>query len=116
MAKVIQVSFSDQEFKFLSLQAEKEGVTIPLYIKNRVLPKGEFDEFFEKLIKIVDNLENGKVFTIRDLFGDEWREIEKGMRLSLGRTFNKKVINGATKKVEALPYKDSSNTQLYKKL
>jgi len=115
-AKVVQVSFSEQEYEFLSKQAEIEGLTIPLLIKNRVLPKGDFDKVFDKLKKLVKDLESGKVFTVRDLFGTDWREIEKGMRLSLGRTFYKNVLNGAIGGVEALKYKDSANTQLYKKI
>ena len=55
-AKVVQVSFSEQEYEFLSKQAEKEGLTIPLLIKNQVLPKGDFDKVFGKLKKLVEDL------------------------------------------------------------
>lgn len=113
---IIQLSLTQKEYDYLDMEARNKKIDIPILIKEKVFPKSEIDELLNKLIKEINLKQKGDIFTVRDIFGNRWKDIERGTRLSLGRTFNKKVIHGAIENVEVLPYKDSSSTQLYRKL
>lgn len=115
MAKVVQVSMSDDDYRYLEKRAKEEGITIPMFIKQMVLPRREYDEAFEKLLKLVDELEEGVEFSIRELFSTEWKNISKGTRLSLGRCYFKSIEKGQVSNVFSLNKKDATHSQMYKK-
>jgi hypothetical protein len=114
--KVVQITFSEEEYEFVNAEAQKQGLTIPILIKKMVLPKSLAVDLLDVLLGEINSLDSGEVFNIRKLFEDEWKKIDRGVRLSLGRTFYKMVINKGINNVEALDFKDSTGTQLYKKL
>lgn len=66
------MSLLEKEYEFLSKQAQKQGLTIPLLIKQKVLPREDFNKLLDQLKELVKNEEAGKVFTIRDLFKSQW--------------------------------------------
>lgn len=115
-AKVVQISLSEVEYEYLMNKSKEKGITIPMLIKQEVLPKGEYDVVYQKLLDLINPIKSGTQFTIREVFGIEWKEISKGTRLSVGRGFFKSVTGGAITNVKALDYKDSTNTQVYVKI
>ena len=50
MSRVVQVSFTDKEFADLERLAQEEGVTVPFYIKSKVLEDTEFQQWFQELL------------------------------------------------------------------
>jgi hypothetical protein len=116
LAKVIQVSFSDDDFKYLQKMAQEEGITVPMYVKKKVLPRREYDEAFERLLQLISELQPGEEFSIREVFGTQWKTISKGTRLSLGRCFYQSLEKGLVQGVVALDKKDASHSQMYKKV
>jgi len=110
--KVIQVTFSDSEYSHLENQAKIEGFTVPLYIKNKVLDDTEFKKYFKKLLSEVSKIPQNRDFSIKKVFLTEWSNIEKGVRLALGRAFYNYVL--ANKVPGVTPTKkDSANVQWY---
>ena len=55
-SRVIQISFSDTEYAHLEAKAEAEGMTIALYIKNKVLEDTEFKRWFRELLERVSRI------------------------------------------------------------
>ena len=114
MSKLVQVSFTDSEYEELEQRAKKEGVSITHLIKSGVLQNTEFQKWFDELIRLVNQTENGKAFNVKAVLGIEWAGINKGVRLALGRAFYNHVIAGKVTNVKATE-KDSAHTQWYKK-
>lgn len=113
LAKVVQVSMSDQDYEYLAKRAEEKGITVSMFIKQSVLPRREYDEAFERLIKLVDDLKVGEEFSIRELFSNDWKKISKGTRLSLGRCFFQSIDKGQITNVRPLDRKDATHSQMY---
>ena len=112
--KSVQILFSGEEFSKLEKEAVKCGLTVPLYIKGQVLKDSEFDTNYKKLIKKVEEIPAGTRFTIQLLFGIEWT-MSRGLKLSLGKIYYKRVKDGTIVNVEP-EGKDSSNVMWYVKL
>lgn len=113
-SKVVQISFSEKEYEYLSNKATVEGLTIPLFIKSIVLSGTEFSKRFNELKKRVQDVPSNNKFSIKSTFGSEWFNVSNGTRLALGRAFYKQVANGTIPGVTLLD-KDSANTQWYQK-
>lgn len=111
--KVIQVSFSEREYAFLEKQAADEGTTIALHIKNKVLEDTAYKKWFEELVTRVSGLKEGTAFTVKMVLATDWPNIERGVRLALGRGFYKYVKAGKLKSVYETQ-KDSANVQWYR--
>lgn len=111
--KSIQILFSKDELDYLEKQSVKAGLTVPLYIKGKVLPQSEFNSCYSELLKKVEELPIGTNFNIKMLFGTQWT-MSKGVKLTLGKTFYSKVVDGTIKNVE-VEGKDSSNVMWYRK-
>lgn len=70
----------------------------------------------EEAIQELDNVKSGTIFIVKDLYrGYKWNEIDKNIRLDLGRTFLNQVKSGTIKNVVTLE-KNSSNQQKYRKI
>ena len=110
--KIVQISFSDSEMKYLTQKSENEGISVALYIKNCVLANTEFKKCFEELKTKVARIKVGTKFNIKAVFGTDWSNIEKGVRLALGKAFYTYVQSGSITNVKVLP-KDSAHTQWY---
>ncbi|MDK2965011.1 single-stranded DNA-binding protein [Lacrimispora sp.] len=72
------------------------------------------NELLENAISETDNLRDGEIFLLKDLFkGYEWNRIPRNDRLLLGTLFLN-YINSFDRKVRAIE-KTSSGQQKYKK-
>lgn len=110
--KVIQISFSDEEYAHLEAKAGVEGMSIALYIKNKVLQDTEFKKWFCELIERVSRIRPGTPFNIKMVLSTDWVNINRGVRLAMGRAFYNYVVAG---KIEGISptQKDSANVQWY---
>ena len=98
--KTVSISFTNDEFTKIQKIAQKEGVSISQYIKSKVLPN-EVSLIYKELLQKVKKLKSGEEFTIKNLWEqDEWDNIPKGIKLSIGKYFyknaktNNVIING----------------------
>lgn len=109
---IIQVTVSDSELVHLKKQAQKEGVTVQHYIKNKVLSDTDFKKYFEDLKTRVMRIKPGTQFNIKLVFGIDWSNIPKGVRLALGKAFFTYIKSSTASNIKILN-KDSANTQWY---
>ncbi len=112
--KSVQILLTENEYDTLEKQATKYGLTVPLYIKSIAVESNEFTDSYKKLMDKVDALPSGTRFTIKALFGVEWT-MAKGTKLTLGKTYYSRVLDGTITNVRA-EGKDSSNVMWYVKL
>lgn len=110
----VQILFTEKQYKDLEKKAVKQGLTVPLYIKGIILDDDEFSIAYESLIQKVEALASGTRFSIKLLFGTEWT-MGRGIKLSLGKTYNDRVKKGLITNVRQ-EGKDSSNVMWYIKL
>lgn len=110
----VQILFFEDEYNEIKKEADKHGLTVPLYIKSKVLKEDELSKSYEQLIDKVNALPSGVRFNIRALFGVEWTIISKGVKLNLGKIYFQKVQEGIINNVTAIG-KDSSNVMWYEK-
>lgn len=111
--KNIQIAFNHQELQYLAAEAAKHGLSVPLYIRSMVLPGDSFVTAYNSLLQRVAALPSGTKFSIRSLFGVDWT-MDKGVKLNLGKTYNKEVKSGTITNV-VQDKKDASNTMWYVK-
>lgn len=114
MKKIVQLVLTEKEYNKLSEEAKKKGVTVPFYIKSKVLDGYDLEIYMKQLLKKVDNLPKGVKFNIKTLFGIDWN-MDRGIKLALGRHFYKMVESNMVKNVK-IDKKDSSNIMWYEKL
>lgn len=111
MSNTVQISFTKEELNYLENLAKREDLTVPLYIKTKVLENTEFNKYFKELKEKVNRIKPGTEFNIKAVFGTDWLNIPKGVRLALGRIFYKYVAENNIK--VTIKQKDASNTQWY---
>lgn len=109
---IIQITFSDSEMKHLKKHAEEVGLTVPLYIKTKVLADTDFKKYFDELKARVIKIRPGTKFNIKLVFGIDWGNVPKGVRLALGKAFYTYVKSSAVSNIKILD-KDSAHTQWY---
>lgn len=117
MLKYINMAVTEEEYSYIIERASEEGVTVQTFIRNTIFPKRENDEYekiYEKMLTLIYALEPGVEFTLKEVFGFEWKSFDRGLRTSLGRSFNHSVNNGLVKNVRCL-YKREQNNNLYLK-
>jgi len=112
MAKVIQVTLTDEEYVELEQKALAEGNTINQYLKNLAFPNNDFKRWFPDLLRRVDAMSGGTEFNIRAVMAVDWLVIPRGIRLALGRVFFQHVDAGKIENVTATE-PDSSRVQWY---
>ena len=89
--KTFSIGFTNEEFTKIQALAQKEGVSISQYIKSKVIPN-ETSLKYRELLQKVKKLKPGDEFTIKKLWEpDEWDNIPKGVKLSIGKYFYKNV-------------------------
>lgn len=111
--KVVQITFSDSEYEHLERKSAEDGLSIALYIKNKVLDDTEFKKWFKELLEKVERIQPNTEFNIKMVFATDWAGIERGVKLALGRAFFNYISAGKIPDVQAKPDKDSSNVQWY---
>jgi hypothetical protein len=109
----VQILFTKEEYNQLQKDADKYGLTVPLFIRGEVLKDDVFGKYYQKLIEKVNELPKGTKFNIKSLFGVEWT-MGKGIKLNLGKTFFGRVDSGVVDNVICIG-KDSSNVMWYEK-
>lgn len=112
-SKVVQITFSEVEYSELESQAKGEGLSVAQYIKNKVLPDTDFKRYFKQLIEVVSTFQPNHEFNVRSIFSEEWRTMDVGLRMALGRAFYYFVNSGKLSNVVAKPSKDSAGVQWY---
>lgn len=111
----IQLLVSDEEYEWIKEKADKKNMTVSLYVRGLLFEgRNNLAVYYNELLKKVEELNTGIEFTIKELFGVDWR-MDRGIKLRLGRMFNEQVQNGVIKNVKLIR-KDSSNTKHYKKI
>jgi len=89
--KTITIGFTNNEYSNIELLAKKRGLSISQYIKSEIIPN-EFEEKYKELLQKVKKLKSGDEFNIKILWKpDEWDNISKGVKLSLGKHFYKNI-------------------------
>lgn len=69
-----------------------------------------------RAINLINDKSKGEIFSLKELFADEWREVEKGQKISFGLYFAKKVKFGEISCVKPNENKEDNNTQKYIKI
>ncbi len=111
----IQLLVSDEEYEWIKEKADKKNMTVSLYVRGLLFEgRNNLAAYYNELLKKVDELDVGTEFTIKELFGVNWR-MDRGIKLRLGRMFNEQVQNKVIKNVKPMN-KDSSNAKHYKKI
>ncbi|HIS65084.1 MAG TPA: single-stranded DNA-binding protein [Candidatus Avoscillospira avistercoris] len=111
MSHTVVVTLTDEEYKSMVYEAGRKGLTLSQYVKRFPVGDQDFDSRFEELKNKAKDYERNKTFTVMSLF-DDWNDIQRGVKLSLGRTFYHFVKRGELPGV--IPAgKNSSNVQLY---
>ena len=117
MSKVVNVTLTEEEYKFVEKAAEEKGLTISQYVKRFPIGDDEFSRHYEFLLEKVNEQDPDVPFTVMSIFGKNWEKIDKGIRLSLGRNFFHLVKrslkgNGDLKNIHPAG-KNIYNVQLY---
>lgn len=115
MAKtvIISVTLTQNELDQAKKLAEKHGLPLAQCVKQFALGDQGFEERFEALKQKAAAQPVGQPFTVMGLFSD-WNDLDRGLKLSLGRTFYHFVRSGKLPGVRSAG-KNSSNVQLYEK-
>lgn len=118
--QILTISLSRKQNEYLEHVSKKKGQTKSEYIKELVFPKELLfvqTDMLDTVIDRVKTLSRG-AFSIPELFtSEEWSQISKGERISLGKSFYQAVENGRVHDVECIKKKDSkTHSMLYMKL
>ena len=121
---LVQLRFTKDEYEKLKGLSHEKYLTVPQYIKSESLGlqsinASEFANSCETLMRLVGDLNIPKggdsiEFTIRELFGLEWRTLSASLRIALGKSFYKRVVEDGVPKVQCVK-KNKANTMVYRK-
>lgn len=111
MTHTVAVTLTDGEYKQAVETAKSLGITLAQYVKQNAIVSDDFTKYFDILCEKAKRHPLEKPFMVMDLFAD-WDAIDRGLRLSLGRTFYHQVSAGKIPGI-ALAGKGRSNIQLY---
>lgn len=117
MSVRVQCVLSDDEYKQLNKILNDKGISWSKYIKDKLFPPEIafeiiWNSFHERLEKYPTNIE----FTVANIMGqDEWNKLDKSSKLSLSRSFNKKVVSGEYDNIR-LVGRSQSNVSVYLKV
>jgi hypothetical protein len=76
----------------------------------------DYEVWLKQANESVQALPSARIFVLKDLFqGVIWSELERGQKLSLGRQFKNKVLDGTIPNVEYIGKADN-NSAKYKRL
>lgn len=113
MAKTVTISvtLTEEEHALAKKLAEEHGLPLAQCVKQFCIGDEAFEARFETLKARAAARPAGRPFTVMELFGD-WNTLDRGLKLSLGRTFYHLVRGGKLPGVRPAG-KNSSNVQLY---
>lgn len=115
----ITINLSNEEHRKLTQQAKEQGMTLTEFLYRVLLPGRQNDPSINSLLvtiaKGIEGLGSGDTFSIPDFFKkSEWRQLEKGTRIILGKAFKKLVDGDKIVHIEFVK-KTSSNWAVYRK-
>lgn len=113
MSITVSVTLTDAEYQDVLVKSKEKGLTVSQYVKKYPISVDDFDSRYSELKKKACSQPVGVPFTVMSLFED-WDDIPRGVKLSLGRNFYHLVKRKAeeVKQIRATN-KNSSNIQLY---
>ena len=111
MSNQVVVTLTDKEYLEVVKLSKEKGLSISQYVKRYSIGNDDFDSLYDYLKNKAIEQPANKPFTVMSLFTD-WDEIDRGVKLSLGRCFYHLVKSGKLPGVEPAG-KNTSNVQLY---
>lgn len=111
MSNQVIVTLTDKEYSEVVKLSKEKGLSISQYVKRYSIGNDDFDSLYDYLKNKAIEQPANKPFTVMSLFTD-WDEIDRGVKLSLGRCFYHLVKSGKLPGVEPAG-KNTSNVQLY---
>ena len=113
MAVTVSVTLTDEEYEDVLIKSKAKGLTVAQYVKKYPISVDDFDSRYSDLKKKALLEPVGRPFTVMSLF-DDWDDIPRGVKLSLGRNFYHLVKRETQELIQIKPAgKTSSNIQLY---
>lgn len=111
--KNVQIVLTEEEYASVKKKADDVGLSVAHYVKSIILDEDDFTKYYKQLLEMVNALEPGTKFNIRDLFKGkgEWT-MSKGIKLNLGKTFYKQFNEGLIKNIDEIG-KDTSPIMWY---
>ena len=97
---VIKISVSDETYQKLSDMAKEEGISIQDLIRNRVL--GEETTVFtpaDAVKRVFAEYDVDDLFTLPELYGDEWSVMKRGIAGVFGKQFFHYVADTCPEKI-----------------
>ena len=102
--RTISIGFTNEEYSKILELAQAKNYSISQYIRSKVIPN-EFNIKYSYLIKKISKLKPDTIFTVKTLWRiDEWNEIPKGIKLSLGKHFYTNVKLGNFTNIKIIGY------------
>jgi hypothetical protein len=114
--KIISFGVTFEEYKNIDSEAKNAGMSISMFCKSKILDTA-FYENYQLLLKKVSNLPSSITkFSVSDLFDNEqWKNIPRGVRLSIGKQFYNMVKNHIIKNIKIEGF-GTSKTMRYSKI
>ena len=97
---VIKISFSDQAYEKISAMANAEGISIQDLIRTKVL--GDDTTMFipaDAVERALAKYDVGDLFTIPELYGDDWAVMKRGVAGVFGKQFYNYVADTCPEKI-----------------
>ncbi len=114
--QTIAFGVSGNEYAEIKAKADKEGISVPQYVKAQVLKESSFNKYVQLLLKSVATLPPRSTFSVRSIMEEagEWRDIPKGRKMALGRHFYTVITTNKSLNVEIFG-DENSNPVMYRK-
>ena len=97
---VIKISVNDQTYEKLSNMAKADGISIQDLIRNKVL--GDDTSMFtpaDAVDRALAKYAVGDLFTIPELYGDDWAVMKRGVAGVFGKQFYNYVADTCPEKI-----------------
>ena len=112
---VVKLSLTDAAYNKLKADAAAQGVTMQDLIRSRALEdEGMIFTATDAVERAKTKFNVGDVFTVPEIYGDEWASMDFRKAGTFGKSFNQYVNNHCVNTIQDLGKKSNSNHQLYK--
>jgi hypothetical protein len=115
--KTIAFGVTNAEYVELKARADKEGISVPQYVKVQVLAESSFNNYVQLLLKSIATLPPRSTFSVRSIMEEAgvWEDIPKGQKMALGRHFFTVARDNKEINVELFG-NEGSNPVMYRKI
>lgn len=109
---IIKFNVTETEHATIKEAADKEGLSISDYCRMKL---GILDRKFSAAyaMELAKKLPSGKVFSVPDLYGNDWALVPNGVAGVIGRAFFK--LADATPEIEYIDMLDATNSKTPRK-